>query len=117
MVVAVENETSATPLPIIQGIKRSQVKDYENRGYTVGNGNAWMGYPEVNRSVFLVIQNRKTMKKTLLEIRKQALEINARSRITERFIELLRGKLIGTEVKYITTHYGDYLADYSVLKI
>jgi hypothetical protein len=116
-IIDVVNEVSTSPMSITQGIKSNQVSDYENKGYTVRNGNAWIGYPETTRSLYLVIQDQRSKNTVHIDVRERALKENGRTNVTDKFVGLLKAKLVGVEVKYLTARFGDILEDYSILRL
>jgi len=86
---------------IVQGELAKNCRD--GFGYTGGNGTyrAWDG-SGVNHWLYLDVsvyadENHKSS----IDIREKALEANGRSRVTEAFVEALKGKNVGKKIRLV----------------
>jgi hypothetical protein len=85
-----------------QGVKQNQIGQYENLGYTVSGGNAWLGFPQIERHLYLYAEI-STYGKQEMDIRELALIVNNRERLTDSFVGKLRDRLRGKVMKFHRT--------------
>lgn len=104
----VRNESSAASL--VQGVKKNEQCRYQPPLYHGSNGTYRVGFPQHQREVLVVVDVRGLGKRQI-DIRNDALKVNGRERVTDRFVEQLREKLIGTELKVVATRYESYVVD------
>jgi hypothetical protein len=81
---------------VVSGIKKGCTVPF---GVTCGgNGTYRLGYPEFDRDLVLRFRRNDVVGWGNIEVRDFALELNDRSKITNRFVDDLRNNLIGKEI-------------------
>jgi cold shock CspA family protein len=82
---------------IVQGIKKGNSAPF---GSTAGsNGTYRNGYPDTTRELNLSFKKMNDIGWGKIDVRSLVLSLNNRKKITNSFVEKLRGKLIGKEVE------------------
>ncbi len=99
----------------VSGIKKGASAPF---GATVGgNGTYRIGYPEVLRELNIYFRRVDDIGWGTVGVREIALNINHRSKITVKFTETLKTKLVGKTIKITPQRNGWILTDTSVLEI
>ena len=98
---------------IVQGIKKGNSAPF---GSTAGsNGTYRIDYPDTTRELNLSFKKMNDIGWGKIDVRSLVLSLNNRKKITNSFVEKLRGKLIGKEVEVFAIHNQWNLRDNSIL--
>lgn len=98
----------------VSGIKQGMSKPF---GATSGgNGTYRLGYPEELRELNIYFRKINDIGWGKIDVREISLNINERSKITEKFILTLKNKIIGKTVKILPNIKNWTLKDNSILK-
>ncbi len=100
---------------IVSGINNGMSKPY---GATVGgNGTYRIGYPEVLRELNIYFRRIDDIGWDTIDIRDEALRVNNRKQITEKFVENLKNQLVGKSIQIKNSGTTWKLKDDSVLQL
>jgi len=100
---------------IIQGVKKEDANKYQEPQYKGGNGTYMVGYPEVSKFLYLIVLIKQ--KEHKIDIRNESLKVNGRKRVTEKFKNDLKKKLVGENMRFMLLHDRSYLVDVDLLKL
>lgn len=99
----------------VQGIKKGE--DAPFFATAGGNGTYRLGYPETYRNLCLYFSRQDKQGWGLIEVRDLFLEINKRSKITSKAVDLLQEKLINKTIQ-VTSNGNDWVVvDQNILEI
>lgn len=99
---------------IVTGMKNGS----KPMGATAGsNGTYRIDYPEVNRDLNLYFRRINDIGWDSIEIRDLALRINGRKKITKKFIENLKQRLIGKQIQIFSLGKNWEIKNQSILKV
>lgn len=99
----------------VQGIKKGEGAPFS--ATAGGNGTYRLGYPETSRDLHLYFSRNDLQGWGLIEVRNLFLQINDRSNITSKSIDLLQEKLLNKTTQIISNGNKWVLVDEKVLKI
>ena len=106
---------SETLTRTVSGIKKGSSIPF---GATAGGyGTYRIGYPEAFRELNIFFRRLDDIGWGTIDVRDLVLNINDRSKITDRFVETLKDKLVGKKVFITPTTKNWELNDNSILKI
>lgn len=95
---------------VVQGVRKPEQSRYQPPRYHGGNGTYRDGFPEHSREVVLKVDVPGFGVREI-DVREEALTVNDRIRVTERFVHQLREKLLGAKIKVVTTRYESHVVD------
>jgi len=82
-----------------------------------GNGTYRLGYPEVLRELNIYFRRIDDIGWSSIDVREIVLNINDRSKITDKLVEILNNKLVGTITTICLNKNNWALVDNSILEI
>lgn len=82
-----------------------------------GNGTYRLDYPEVFRELNIYFRRTDDIGWGTIDVRELVLDINDRSKITEKLIEILKNKIVGKSIPIISNQKKWKLIDNSILEI
>jgi hypothetical protein len=85
----------------VTGISKEKQAQYTTKnGFFGSNGTYRVGYPDVERHLFLVVK-LKGHPHIKIDVREKVLSLNDRQRVTDSFVQSLKEKLCDNEIKII----------------
>jgi len=102
----------------VHGIKKQKQGSYaRNSNFHGSNGTYRMGYPEVHRTLNLVVKVRN-YKHQFIDVRESFLRVNNRKKVTEKVLNLLANHIKNKSIEVDVISDGNtILLDESVLKL
>lgn len=82
-----------------------------------GNGTYRLGYPEVSRELNIYFRRNDDIGWGTIDVRELVLNVNDRSKITDKLIEFLKNKIVGKSIKIISIQNEWKLIDNKILEI
>ena len=99
----------------VSGIKKGMSEPFGATGG--GNGTYRIGYPEELKELNLYYRKSDDIGWGIIEVREKVLKINERTKITDKFIENLKNKIIGKTINIIAHKNEWKLLDDKILEI
>jgi len=100
-----------TTIHVIHGIKKNEMNKYPPPRFQGSHGTVRVGFPEVDKGLFIYAQipGYKGIRK--IDIWRDALELNGMQNISEKLIKQLRSEFIGKTMKFCKDSSGFTLFD------